>query len=101
MLPNNTLYLKINCKGKFWPMKFKCAALDGVFELYVSFEHILPNAESSIMSTSIKAEYLYKFKKPKNYDPNWCFIALHSRHGAKVEIKVWFTEPSLERWRAV
>ena len=100
-ISGSPVYLKINCMDQNWPLKLKCVSVEGEYSLYISFEYIIPDHETNILQQSNKKEHLYKFKKPKLSSPEWCYICIRGQEDkiAKLEIKYWFTDPQIEKWR--
>jgi hypothetical protein len=97
------IYFRISCKNFEWPLKIKCITHDGETNLFISFDYYKPGKENNILAVTNKKEHLYKFEKPKNKNILNCFICVQKisdTASAKFEIKHWFTDPEIEKWRA-
>lgn len=82
-------------------MKIRVRATEGVYQLCMSFIDAKPDIHNSIIDFPKRKEHLFKFYKPKHYNPTYAFISVSSKGMAKIEMKGWFTEPEIEKWRFV
>ncbi|EAS06224.2 hypothetical protein TTHERM_00327060 (macronuclear) [Tetrahymena thermophila SB210] len=93
------VYAKISTVGKTFPLKVKVTATEGTYDFHFSFFEPFPDKEKQSEEFPQRKEHLYKFLKPKQFS-QWAYFCLTSKDSAKIELKVWFTNQKLEKFRS-
>lgn len=96
---NKHQYLKLSLANAIWPLKMKVHTYEGTSQLFVSFLDKFPDADNTIKIFEEKREILCQFNRPTKFKTEWFYIKIQSKDLAKIQLKCWFTDANLEKWR--